>query len=39
MAIARYQAARYSQVCQVYAPMYRQQTLGGARRRAARPTR
>ena len=28
-AIARYQAARFSQVCRVYAPMYRQQTLGG----------
>ena len=28
-AIARYQAARFSQVCRVFAPMYRQQTLGG----------
>jgi hypothetical protein len=26
-AIAEYQAARFSQVCQVYAPMYRQRTL------------
>ena len=29
MAIARYQAARYAQTCRVFAPMYRQQTLGG----------
>ncbi|HEX8119743.1 MAG TPA: DUF3089 domain-containing protein [Solirubrobacteraceae bacterium] len=29
VAIARYQAARYSQACRVYAPMYRQQTLAG----------
>ena len=28
-AIARYQAARFSQVCRVYAPVYRQQTLAG----------
>jgi hypothetical protein len=28
-AIARYQAARYSQVCRVFAPVYRQQTLAG----------
>jgi hypothetical protein len=28
IAIARYQAARYSQTCRVYAPMYRQLTLG-----------
>lgn len=28
-AIARFQAARFSQVCDVYAPVYRQQTLGG----------
>ena len=28
-AIAKYQAARFSQTCRVYAPMYRQQTLGG----------
>jgi hypothetical protein len=28
-AIARYQAARFSHVCRVYAPVYRQQTLGG----------
>jgi hypothetical protein len=27
-AIARYQAARFSQTCRVYAPVYRQQTLG-----------
>ena len=35
--IALYQAARYSQYCKVYAPMYRQVTLAGigssARRR------
>jgi hypothetical protein len=29
VAIARYQAARYAQTCRVFAPMYRQQTLGG----------
>jgi hypothetical protein len=29
VAIARYQAARFSQVCRVYAPVYRQQTLAG----------
>ena len=29
MAIARFQASRFSQVCRVYAPVYRQQTLGG----------
>src|SRR5262249_40358911 len=28
--IATYQAARYSQYCKVYAPMYRQVTLAGA---------
>jgi hypothetical protein len=28
--IALYQVARYSQYCKVYAPMYRQVTLGGA---------
>jgi hypothetical protein len=28
-AIARYQASRFSQVCRVFAPVYRQQTLGG----------
>ncbi|HEX8647109.1 MAG TPA: DUF3089 domain-containing protein [Thermoleophilaceae bacterium] len=28
-AIARFQASRFSQVCRVYAPVYRQQTLGG----------
>jgi hypothetical protein len=28
--IALYQASRYSQYCNVYAPMYRQVTLGGA---------
>src|SRR5437764_968603 len=27
--IALYQAARYSQYCRIYAPMYRQVTLGG----------
>ena len=27
--IAKYQAARFSQTCRVYAPVYRQQTLGG----------
>src|SRR5688572_6202167 len=27
--IAKYQAARFSQECRVYAPVYRQQTLGG----------
>jgi hypothetical protein len=27
--IALYQAARYSQLCRVYAPMYRQATIGG----------
>src|SRR5204863_542005 len=27
--IALYQAARYSQYCRVYAPMYRQLTIGG----------
>jgi hypothetical protein len=27
-AIARFQASRFSQVCKVYAPVYRQQTLG-----------
>ena len=37
--IALYQAARYSQVCRVWAPMYRQLTLPGDRRRPgdARP--
>src|SRR5215204_4634126 len=29
VAIAQYQAGRYSQACTVYAPVYRQQTLGG----------
>ena len=29
VAIARYQAARFAQTCRVFAPMYRQQTLGG----------
>ena len=29
IAIAQYQANRFSQACQVYAPVYRQQTLGG----------
>ncbi len=29
VAIARYQAGRFSQACSVYAPVYRQQTLGG----------
>lgn len=28
-AIARYQASRFSQVCRVFAPVYRQVTLGG----------
>jgi hypothetical protein len=28
-AIAQYQASRFSQTCRVFAPMYRQQTLGG----------
>jgi hypothetical protein len=29
VAIARYQAGRYAQACRVFAPVYRQQTLGG----------
>jgi hypothetical protein len=29
VAIAQHQASRYSQTCRVYAPVYRQQTLGG----------
>ena len=29
VAIARYQASRYSQICRVWAPVYRQQTLIG----------
>lgn len=29
VAIARYQAGRFAQVCRVFAPVYRQQTLGG----------
>ena len=32
VAIARYQASRYSQMCRVYAPVYRQQTLYGLAR-------
>ena len=28
-AVATYQASRFSQICQVYAPMYRQLTLPG----------
>ena len=31
--IALFQAARFSQACRVFAPMYRQLTLGGSRRR------
>jgi hypothetical protein len=38
--IALYQAARYSQYCRVYAPMYRQLTLAAlARRNVSNPTR
>ena len=29
VAIARYQAGRYAEACRVFAPVYRQQTLGG----------
>jgi hypothetical protein len=29
VAIARYQAGRFAQTCRVFAPVYRQQTLGG----------
>ena len=29
IAVAQHQASRYSQTCRVYAPVYRQQTLGG----------
>ncbi|MDQ4125593.1 MAG: DUF3089 domain-containing protein, partial [Actinomycetota bacterium] len=29
VAIARYQAGRFAQACRVFAPVYRQQTLGG----------
>ncbi|HEX8207240.1 MAG TPA: DUF3089 domain-containing protein, partial [Solirubrobacteraceae bacterium] len=29
VAIAQYQAGRFAQTCRVYAPVYRQQTLGG----------